>query len=278
MKEEPIPPAVLKQFLLGNLNDEDNEKIERLFISDAEYQERILAMEQSLIEDYLDDGLEAADRKNFVLRYGQTAEQRRKLLIVSSLKKYAVAHVVEANATQVRKSRWPELFSKPAYYVPIAASLLVVISVVIFWLNRTNQTIVQNDKIERELAELNGLANLNSVPSQMTSLVLSPVKVRSGTSSTEFVPGANIRFVELKLLWIQKEHGQSYRAELTKIGAGEKFNISGLQLENNDRKIIRLRLPASILTRGVYRISVSGTTGSATASTEEYSFTVTGLQ
>ena len=59
MKEESITDALLREFLLGKINDEERERIEDLFLTDSQTKERVLALEQDLIEDYLENSLTA---------------------------------------------------------------------------------------------------------------------------------------------------------------------------------------------------------------------------
>jgi len=73
VKEEILPDALLREFLLGKVGDEERVRIESLFLTDPEAREKILVIEQELTEDYLEDSLSAEDREKFLSRYGQTA-------------------------------------------------------------------------------------------------------------------------------------------------------------------------------------------------------------
>ena len=76
MKDDSVTDALLREFLLGKLTDEDREKIEGLFLTDSQARERVLALEQDLVDDYLEDGLSQGDKVRFVSRYARTDEQR----------------------------------------------------------------------------------------------------------------------------------------------------------------------------------------------------------
>src|SRR5690349_311562 len=90
MKEERLTDALLREFLLGKTNDEERERIESLFLSDSQTRERVLALEQDLIEDYLEDNLTQEDKERFLSRFAQTEDQRRTLRITKSIKDWAV--------------------------------------------------------------------------------------------------------------------------------------------------------------------------------------------
>ena len=89
MKEEAATDASLRQFLLGRVEDEERQRIESLFITDSVMRDRVLAAEQKLMDDYLEDSLSTADRESFLSLYGDTAAQRRKLRIAKSIQEWA---------------------------------------------------------------------------------------------------------------------------------------------------------------------------------------------
>src|SRR5215211_1751974 len=89
MKQEAMTDALLREFLLGKLADEDRERIEDLFLTDSPTRERVLALEQDLIEDYLEDSLSQEHKERFLSRYAQTDEQQRKLRITGAIKDWA---------------------------------------------------------------------------------------------------------------------------------------------------------------------------------------------
>ena len=76
MKEDSVTDALLREFLLGKLADADRERMEGLFLTDSATRERVLALEQDLVDDYLEDGLSQGDKVRFVSRYARTDEQR----------------------------------------------------------------------------------------------------------------------------------------------------------------------------------------------------------
>jgi hypothetical protein len=95
---------------------------------------------------------------------------------------------------------------------------------------------------------------------------------------TALTPRSDIRLVELKLLWTQKEQYPSYRAVLHQVGKAEQFTISNLHLETSaGSSSVRLRLPTHLLIRGLYQVTLSGIAGNGDPDqSEEYSFTVGG--
>lgn len=280
MKEEKVTDALLREFLLGKVDEEERERIESLLLTDSQARERVLFAEQDLIEDYLEDSLTTADRDRFLSLYAQTSEQRRRLRITKSIKRWAATQAALPQTIPGNISGWSRLRArlplKSVLVMPIAVPAMIVIVVAAVWLNsRSEQRKRQHLAIEQELAQLNAPSGLREVPAQMVSLDLSPVTVRSVEQQTELKMRADIRIVELRLPWVQKERYSTYQAEARRVGDGESFMIRNLQAENDGRYTIPIRLPAHILSRGHYQISLSGIAIDGSASpAEEYPFAV----
>jgi hypothetical protein len=278
MKEDSVTDALLREFILGKLVDEDRERMEDLFLTDPATRERILALEQDLIDDYLEDSLNHEDKERFRSRYARTDEQRRKLRITGAIKDWAVREASAPHPAGPTVPVWNRLWTwlrfKPRYIVPIAITIVIAIVLAIVWLN-TREEQRKHLAIEQELVQLNSPASLREVPSQITPFDLRPVSVRSGQPQAEIKIPVEIRFIELRLPWIQTDLYSMYQAEVRRVDDRESFTISNLQAQNDGRYTIRLRLPAQILTRGDYQIKLTGvsTDGSAKSS-EEYSFVV----
>src|ERR1044071_6877011 len=135
MNDESIDDAFLREFLLGKVNDEERGRMEDLFLIDPQAKQRVLGVEQDLIEDYLEGTLTTADRERFVSRYAQTAEQRRRLRITKSIKDWARAEAASAVPARTSKTRTWFGF-RPAFLIPIAATAVIVIIVGALWLSR----------------------------------------------------------------------------------------------------------------------------------------------
>jgi hypothetical protein len=275
MNEELLADAALREFLLGKVDDEERARIESLFLTDPEAREKVLVVEQELIEDYLEDGLTTEDRERFLLRYGQTPEQRQQLRIDKAIKEWALRESAAAQTNPASLSAWDRLRTvlriRPGFVIPIAVATMIAIVVAGIWLN----TRLKRDAIDRELAQLNTPASLRETLPQTVSQDLSPLAVRSVDQQIEIKKSADIRYVELRLPWIQKERYSTYHAEVRRLDGDQSFTFPNLQGENSGRYAIRLRLPARLLTRGQYQVKLNGSDAGGNASqVEEYQFTV----
>lgn len=279
MKEDSLTDALLREFLLGKLTDEDRERIEGLFLTDSQTRERVLALEQDLFDDYLEDGLSQEDKERFVLRYAQTDEQRRKLRITGAIKDWAVREARAPHQAAAAVSIWSRIRSwlrfNPRFFTPIAVTTVVAAVFAVVWLSgRIEQR--KHLAIEQELAQLNSPASLREVTQNTISVDLTPVSVRSAETQAELNIRAETHFVELRLPWIRNERYSIYQAEVRRLRDRKTFKIPNLQAQNNGRYTIRLRLPAQMLSTGGYQINLAGVAANGTLSfSEEYSFVVT---
>ncbi len=260
---------------MGNVDDEERQRIESLFLTDPLSRDKVLAAEQDLIEDYLDDCLTTADKERFLLHYADTPTQRRKLRIGKTIQDWANMEATITPTAPGAISIWSRLRAgmrlKPVFVIPIAVTAVIAIVVAAVWVNRKTEP----PGTDQELARLNAPSSLREVPPQMSPLELAPVSVRSVESHNELITRSDVRVVELRLLWIQKERYPTYQAVVRRFDDDKSFNLRNLQPENNGGHKIRIRLPAQILTRGLYQILLSGVAADGTVSaSEEYTLTV----
>ena len=281
MNEESVTDTLARRFLLGDVDDLERERIERLFISQPEINTKILLAEDDLVEDYLENSLTPSDRDKFLNQYGYTAAERRKLRIAKSIKEYAAA---EARFIQTAPaiSKWRTAFSSlwprhPLLLIPVAVVLTVAVLVAAVWLVQSNGRRAQESTrllaVERELAELNARPGVREDLSRVPALILLPISIRSVGPQTEMKRRADTPVFQLDLLSNQKDEYPSYQAVVHRVGTNEQFKISGLRMESDPRgNFIRVRLATHLLQDGLYRVVLSP--DSEPAANEEYSFTV----
>lgn len=276
MKEELMTDALLRGFLLDTLDDDKREEIEGLFLTDSQVRDRVLTAEQDLIEEYLEDTLTKGEKERFLALYAQTEEQRRELRITKSIKEWAFKEALVSQPA-LAGSIWSRLSKrlrfKAMFIVPIAAMIVIAFVVVPVWLNRTTEQ-RRHQAVEQELAQLNSPTGTREVSPQIT-LELRPVTVRGAEPKTELISHANTQTVELRLLWIEPQRYATYEVELRRTGGDETYTIRNLQAEVDGAYVIRVKVPAHLLSPGQYQIQVKGLANDGTASPqEEYNFGV----
>lgn len=275
MKEELMTDALVREFLLGKLADEHRERIEGLFLTDPQSRERVLAIEQDLIEDYLEDVLTEDEKERFLARYAQTSEQRRKLRITKSIKYWALDKARTPQVATATVSAWSRFWTwlrlEPTFVVPTLVAIVIVLALVLL-----NSYMERRKHLagEQELAQLNSPAGRRETPPDV-SYELSPVTVRSAEQQAGINTRSETRIVEMSLPWIQKGRYATYEAKVRRTDDNESFSIRNLQPENDGEYKIRVRLPTHMLRRGSYQIQLRGLGNDGSMSpAEEYTFTV----
>ena len=281
MKEEAATDALLRQFLLGRVEDEQRQRIESLFITDSVMKDRVLAAEQKLMDDYLEDCLSTTDSAMFLSLYGDTAAQRRKLRIAKSILEWGAnesvaASVGHAPSISVLGHLRAQLRLKLILVVPIAVTAAVVIVLALVWVNGwRNEPNSEYMVLQQELDQLNTPSSLRELTAQMSPVTLKPMVARSVDPQAELTIRSNIPFAELRLLWMQPEDYPIYQAVVYRPNDKQSYTISNLAIENQSGKVVRVRLPARMLTEGNYQIALRGVAADGgTSQPEVYSFTV----
>lgn len=144
------------RYLLGDLPEQEQVRIEDRAFSDPEYLQNVLAVESDLIDEYVRGGLSEHERRQFESRFLASRERRQKVEFARALS--AVAS--EATATEpvqwhalVPQASWWESFiamvrgATPAVRLVVAAASLVVV-IGMSWL------ITQTVRFRAELAQL----------------------------------------------------------------------------------------------------------------------------
>ena len=232
-----------------------------------------MAAEQHLLDDFLEDSLTPEDKERFLAQYGGTPAAQRKLRIAKSIQDWAATSAEVTAVGAAAGSRWSRLLGrvrlKPVFVVPIAALALIALIFAVVAM----RTKWEHRAMQQELARLNAPSLSRGVSTP--AVTLTPGALRSTEAEKEVIPPANVEFVELRLLWTQKERFPSYEATIRRVDEDEQFTIPNLQLDSGNG--ILLRLPPRYLTRGLYQIEVSGVADNGTIGpAEEYTFVVKG--
>lgn len=274
---KPSPSEeLLRQFLLGKVDSAQREHIESVFLTDSAFNDRLLAAEQALIDDYLEGRLERDNEASFLSQYGASPDQRRKLRIAKSVKEHAETHAglrpVDV-APSLKQSRW----SRPMLILPIAAVLIVVVVLALWLQTRKSQPQTQHLAMEKEIASLNEPAKLRETLAGTETLSVAPITLRTVQAQAQFTARPDVRVLELHVLLTTNEPHARYRAVLRKGSNSEQFGFPELSPPDDNPRIIRLRVPVSLLSPGDYRILLSTIAVDGTVSSvEEYNFVVRG--
>jgi hypothetical protein len=113
MSEEAANEKLLVRYLLGNLPEEQQIEVERMFLSNEQHYERLLALENELFYDYAQNNLSPADREQFEKRFLASERNRKRAMLASALAhKMSEAASVEPIETSLA-NREPRFWWQP---------------------------------------------------------------------------------------------------------------------------------------------------------------------
>ncbi len=277
--KQPGEDKRLTDYLLGNLPESEEIRLEEEYLANSDAQDRLAAVEDDLVEAFLEGQLSARERKQLEARFLASRRGRRKLELAKSLM---------ALASQQKPV--PEPRPSPFYplrWVFTTAALLLVFALG-WWMSVKMR---QSSTSERAASQSSGTnaqkgpvaaptqtpvstANPpeNTRPTMIAYIVLSPVARNTDQSARLTIPqGARTVQIQLDL---EADHHRSYRATLLGAGDEPKWSKRHLKAESTSSgRGVVLSLPATLFEQGEYTILLN-TDEDATRTVAEYIFIV----
>lgn len=137
MQEEIQEHKKIKEYLLGiDISEEARESVEERLMRDTNYFEEIQALEEELIQDYVDGKLAANEITAFKQRVLLSPDNRDRVKFARAFRKYVDEHeLVAAETETAKRSFFAGWLAFPAFRVPVAAGglLMVVIASFFAW-------------------------------------------------------------------------------------------------------------------------------------------------
>ena len=119
--------GVLRRYLLGTIDPEVREDVEkRLFSEDQIFSQQLSLAEDELIDAYVSEGLDGEERHRFEQCFLITEERREKVGFARELKAYAVREREVGSRSGAR-------FALPSWASAAAAAVLVVVLPAATW-------------------------------------------------------------------------------------------------------------------------------------------------
>jgi hypothetical protein len=230
----------VRRYLLGELPEEEAQRLEEEYFADDARFGELLAAEDDLIEQYLREGLDSADRARFESRFLATARGRQKVALASVLQ----------HPQQPRRVAWGGILAA-------AAAVIVVITGAMVY--RELGTLQRRiEQLERERTALrNEIANRPAAPLPIFAIILSAGERRSGQASTLVLP-RDPAIVETRMLLGPNDRAANYTATLQTVEGRSLWSASSLQPRATDgRQMVVASIPSSALAPGTYVISLS---------------------
>ena len=258
MKELELEITVIRHYLLGELDESTREQVERRVMTDRDYKEEVLIVEEELLEDYVSGTLDRHERDLFLKNYLTTPRQEQKLKIAQALDKRATQsahrHAGTSSSPNVLK-RLADLFRTRKLLLQLSWAPLILVFlggtllIVNVWRNK--------NELQAELLRLNGAGSylLDPGPS-VFQLSLSALTLREAGNLPTVPINNQTQVVQLRIPQPQGQQ-QTYQAILKDSDNREVLSLSGLTTRSlNDSRMLVLQLPADIFNTGDYLLTI----------------------
>lgn len=128
------------EYLLGRLTDVAQKKVEERLLTDHEFYEEFLLAEEELIDSYLNNSLDSADRRDFEKYFLAAPERKQQLVAAQILQEHLTRTTSELNPIDHQPS-WLERFQQSGFSLKylIPATALILVAVALGWFYRSRQ-------------------------------------------------------------------------------------------------------------------------------------------
>jgi hypothetical protein len=171
MEQTVIDIKMLKKYLLGDITEPEQQKIEQS-LGDDDFFDHLLVVEQGLIDDYFSNNLTKHERQLFVDNFLASPRRHEKLQVAKTLQEYAADSLRRTRTVQEVKSpslvqRAYSVFQeyKAAILSYAAAAAILALVFCGIWINSLRNHLLsiqaererqqsQQDELQRQLADL----------------------------------------------------------------------------------------------------------------------------
>lgn len=277
MAGETEQEYLLIRYLLGESTDEERTQVEQRFLSDNDYFEQLLALEEMLVDQYARGKLSTARQKSF--ERSSVSERKRNAVDTEQLLVNLRANRRAAGGTTYTRD---SIFQRRYLAPSVLAVLAVILLAVLPWLfvlslkHRLEQTQEAmtaelrgaNERIDAErrlrLSTQEQLQNLSSVGRQesgnLLSMRLQPYREERSGSGGEpsVIKRSGLPQVAILELWLENQRRfKSYQVKIMPIENGSPVVVSGLMPEK-DGSILKVPIVVNGLRAGDYNLWLSG--------------------
>jgi len=261
MKDIEREQYLIRQYLLGGLDDDERDQLEQRVITNPDYKEEALITEEELLEEFVTGALSAAEAESFTKMYTSSPGQWRKVKIAQALNTYALKHAPVAQPVSSQKS-WAkslrELFSTKNRFRQFSLAALIMMlavggAVLVYWLisheRRGNyEALLKLNRPDTETLQPD---------SSVVSVSLPPLVFRGTSESRNVIITKETSTVQLRL---PEPSGGThlFRATLKDNKAVEVFTLDDLRARRVDQHaMLVLQIPARMLTPQDYQLEIS---------------------
>ena len=267
---------MIKEYLLGELTAEDSSKVEEQLLTDDDFYQELLIVEDELIDSYVSEKLLEAEVRGFESHFLTSPERYEKLRFARNLKKY-VSQAAVARPDEAAIADLPQ----PDQKVSFATGKRSVFSFFPFknpLLAYTFGTVTIAVLGVALVLIINNLRNSSPQgPGRILAVQLTSGMSRGETEIKTISIPAGTDTVQLELQIDTTGPYRSYAGALQALDGVEKFRNEGLTARTlGVGGVVDFQVPAALLNPATYYVKLNGVTQSGQLENlGRYSFRVT---
>jgi anti-sigma factor RsiW len=275
MKQRADSEKLMIRYLLGDVPEDEQIRIEERFFTDDEYFEQLLALEDDLIDDYVNGELTDREREQFEEYFLASPTRRQRVEFAKTFMRAAslpalaeIAMPGEARPEPVPWWRTVMVFWRAQSLLrrfALAASVVLVLGgswLIVDTVRLRNQVEqLQAEEFQRDVQ----FALMHAPPLDSLAFALFPGRARDIEGTNRFVIPQDVDSVQLRLYLPAVAAGVTdprsrYRAVVRTAEGNEVWSQDGLKAQRTglrEEAIVILDLPTPILPEGDYIITLS---------------------
>jgi len=292
LKEVVDNDDLLIRYLLGELDEKEQEGIEERYISDPAFFDQLLAVEDDLIDAYAEGGLQQEQRARFENHFLRSPERKTRVGFAEAWMSYVAGQSAGAEKPSVVKGKGFLSFLRGAASPsPLLAAAVVLITILAAGLtleilrlrSKVERTELetatlqrQNEDLERQVNEaknrslelagrlekeqtdsgLQKTDRVDQVSSEIVSFFLVPGLVRGNGETRKNVIPPGARLVNLNLSFENSQYG-SYDVSITTVDGRETWRKNDIKPQSRSAgKSITVRVPAGSFATNDYIVNL----------------------
>lgn len=261
MKDIEREQLLIRQYLLGELDEQQREQLEQRVITNPDYKEQVLITEEELLEDFVNGSLPPRELELVRQKYSSSPSLSRKVEIARTLNKYASAHPILSQRS-VPQRTWAtsllEFFTGRNRFRQLSLAVLALFvvggAVLAYWLLSR-----ESRATYAALIQLNGPeSQILPADDSVAAISLSPLLLRGSGETRTITITQQTRMVQLRLPDSSAGRATAFRALLKNVAGTEIFNLDDLRTRQLDQSpVLVLQIPVEMLKYDDYQLEIS---------------------
>lgn len=172
----------IRRYLLGEMSEQERERIEQRLLSDDDFYQQLLINEDDLVDEFVADALPEQERVKFSQRFLQVPQLRQDVKFAMALRKHVLEAAPQAPVAvtpRVSLLDWlRKLFMQPVLGISLTVALLALVLLAV-WLA------AQNSRLRKQVEQLQATQTPTPISRQDLEEQLAAERLRSEKLSDE---------------------------------------------------------------------------------------------